>query len=658
VYKLNGTLFASDPNANIGISIYQQGTCYRKPPNNYCPATVIFPTCLLYYNNKLFVIGMSGACTYLENIAYPFPTNTCLSSIDLTSSSCYSVAIDSSTTFFATANNTINQCPQVIAPTGQSVCFALPSTLTTPYPFFATQLNYLSIFDMSGNGFNTLNLGVSPASSYVIRQLNNTSGNIYMGTTFGIIIEYNYSISTGGITFGRLVFYPAPIIDLQIDTNFITLLAGTADGAVLKIGLDTFGINSYNKLPGIISINSLKLLPSYPALRILAKTNSTTFQIFITTTNICNLYYNCFLCASADPTYCSWCNKDSLCRANFTVCGADTVTSFTYNTACPTITNVSPQQGTANGGTVITINGTNLLAGQNVVCNLTGNILYSVNKLSATAVTCTTMQQAAGPYNITLTNNHNWYGNSSFIYSFFNCNSSTNCGSCNMIQSCVWCLSSAACQSQNSVCAFSSSGSCPIISFVTPKSSTTNGNTSVIVIGTLFNASLQLYCNFDFNSSNNTQYTVNASFINSTALNCLTPAHTSGHFVLEITGPNAANKNVSYTTNFTTFEFFECNIFNNCALCVTPDHPLCLWCAANQICTGNIAVCTDNNFYTNNDTQCPSLINIVPPFAGFSGGNSLTVYGSPNSFFNGYNYNCSFGIATVSAVVINNSTLK
>jgi hypothetical protein len=74
---------------------------------------------------------------------------------------------------------------------------------------------------------------------------------------------------------------------------------------------------------------------------------------------------------------------------------------FTYQTG-PAVSSVSPSAGPLAGGTLITLTGTNFVAGASV--DLGSVACTGVTVVSATSITCTTAAQAAGAVNITVTN--------------------------------------------------------------------------------------------------------------------------------------------------------------------------------------------------------------------------------------------------------------
>ena len=71
-------------------------------------------------------------------------------------------------------------------------------------------------------------------------------------------------------------------------------------------------------------------------------------------------------------------------------------------TPAPTVSSVSPNSGSTNGGTSVTITGTNFSAGATVTFG--GTAASNVNLVSSTSITATTPAHAAGAVNVVVTN--------------------------------------------------------------------------------------------------------------------------------------------------------------------------------------------------------------------------------------------------------------
>jgi hypothetical protein len=82
--------------------------------------------------------------------------------------------------------------------------------------------------------------------------------------------------------------------------------------------------------------------------------------------------------------------------------------------AAPTITSISPSSGTPNGGTIVSITGTNFANGATVKFDTSNAIGVTVN--GSTSITATTPVHAAGTVTVTVTNPDSQSGTGSFTY--------------------------------------------------------------------------------------------------------------------------------------------------------------------------------------------------------------------------------------------------
>jgi len=82
--------------------------------------------------------------------------------------------------------------------------------------------------------------------------------------------------------------------------------------------------------------------------------------------------------------------------------GSGTLTNgFTYVSSPPTVTKISPNSGSTNGGTAVTITGTNFISGASVTFG--GAAASNVIVVSGTSITATTPAHAAGAVNVVVT---------------------------------------------------------------------------------------------------------------------------------------------------------------------------------------------------------------------------------------------------------------
>ena len=76
--------------------------------------------------------------------------------------------------------------------------------------------------------------------------------------------------------------------------------------------------------------------------------------------------------------------------------------TYTVTNPAPTVTAITPNSGTANGGTPVTITGTGFLAGATV--SLGGTAATGVTVVNSTSITATTAAHAAGAVSVVVTN--------------------------------------------------------------------------------------------------------------------------------------------------------------------------------------------------------------------------------------------------------------
>ena len=114
----------------------------------------------------------------------------------------------------------------------------------------------------------------------------------------------------------------------------------------------------------------------------------------------------------------------------------------------PTVISITPNSGTANGGTAVTITGTGFLAGATV--KLGGTAATGVTVVSSTSITATTPAHAAGAVSVVVTNSDAQTGTLTNGYTY------------------------------------TTSNPAPTVSAITPNSGTANGGTAVTITGTGF----------------------------------------------------------------------------------------------------------------------------------------------------------------------------
>ncbi len=171
----------------------------------------------------------------------------------------------------------------------------------------------------------------------------------------------------------------------------------------------------------------------------------------------------------------------------------------------PTITSITPNTGTAAGGTSVTITGTGFLAGATV--SLGGTAATNVNVVSSTSITATTPAHAAGAVSVVVTNTDTQTGTLNNGYTY------------------------------------TPSNPAPTVTSITPNTGTAAGGTSVTITGTGFLAGATV-------SLGGTAAT-NVNVVGSTSITATTPAHAAGAVSVVVTNTDAQtgslNNGYTYT---------------------------------------------------------------------------------------------------------------
>jgi len=174
------------------------------------------------------------------------------------------------------------------------------------------------------------------------------------------------------------------------------------------------------------------------------------------------------------------------------------------STPAPTVTSISPNSGTINGGTVVSITGTGFLAGATV--SLGGTAATGVTVVNSTSITATTPAHAAGPVNVIVTNSDTQSGTltQGFTYTTV-------------------------------------SNPPPTLAGVSPASGPAAGGTAVTITGTGFLAGAAV-------SLGGTAAT-GVTVVNSTSITATTPAHAAGTVNVVVT--NSDTQSGTLTLGFT-----------------------------------------------------------------------------------------------------------
>jgi hypothetical protein len=165
---------------------------------------------------------------------------------------------------------------------------------------------------------------------------------------------------------------------------------------------------------------------------------------------------------------------------------------FTYGNPAPTVTSITPNTGTASGGTSVTITGTGFLTGATV--SLGGTAATNVNVVSATSITATTTAHAAGAVTVTVTNTDAQSGSLTNGYTY-------------------------------------SSNPAPTVTSISPNTGLSTGGTAVTITGTGFLAGATV-------SLGGTAAT-GVNVVSSTSITATTPAHAAGAVTVTVTNSDA-----------------------------------------------------------------------------------------------------------------------
>ena len=181
------------------------------------------------------------------------------------------------------------------------------------------------------------------------------------------------------------------------------------------------------------------------------------------------------------------------------------VNGFKYAAAPPppTITSISPNTGSTNGETSVTITGTSFNYGATVTIG--GNLATTIIVVNSTTITARTAAHGAGPVNVVVTN---YNGPSVTLTSGFTYTTG--------------------------------SPTAPAISSITPNSGPTSGGTAVTISGINFAAGATV----TLGGSPATDVTV----VNNTTITATTPAHAAGAVSVVVTNPN--NQTATLTNGF------------------------------------------------------------------------------------------------------------
>jgi hypothetical protein len=499
---------------------------------------------------------------------------------------------------------------------------------------------------------NPISLGLPQYNTFMTK--NPLTNLLYFGTSIGLAFE---QVDSNNSPFTTLLYTGGYSTGIGLDFLFNIAYFSYLDGYIARVNEATFNIPTYYSPSNIPAINYFQLIPTTKSpILFAAYVNSTTINMNSYVTEQCSTLGNtsCNSCMTIDPNYCGWCASSSTCDSyTVSTCPGGVIYNTQYN-LCPQLSSASPLIGNIAGGSIVTITGIGFTNGNPSPLNCVfGSTSVTPNIINNTQITCLSPSGVAGNVTLSVTNNGNQFAPNTFSFQYIDCSQLTSCTSCAAISQCSWCSSTGYCASSNIApinCSrvFNTTAACPRIFSINPSSSNTGGGSNVTVSGLPFYSDIQFQCIFD-------GITVNATFINITAITCVAPVGNVSTTPLTINALNYVNP-IYASNSSVTFEYFECNTFNNCLDCVALRSSQCYWCLATQNCTAANQNCVggiNSTFGT-----CPTIVSINPSISGTNGGGQLTIQGSPSSFVSGYNYKCNFGGSLFNATFVNSSYLQ
>jgi hypothetical protein len=179
--------------------------------------------------------------------------------------------------------------------------------------------------------------------------------------------------------------------------------------------------------------------------------------------------------------------------------------AFSYVVPTPTVTGVSPNSGSAAGGTVVTISGTNFISGAAVTFGSTA--ATSVSVANSTTITATTPANAIGAVTVTVTNAGGSGGSLANAFTYV-------------------------------------AGSAPTVTKVFPNNGPTSGGTGVTITGANFISGATV----TFGTTSATSVTVTSS----TTLLATSPAGTAGAVTVTVTNPGGLSGSLVNSFTYTT----------------------------------------------------------------------------------------------------------
>ena len=220
--------------------------------------------------------------------------------------------------------------------------------------------------------------------------------------------------------------------------------------------------------------------------------------------------------------------------------------------------------------------------------------------------------------------------------------SAYSCSQCMQDPYCGWCYSSGSSGSctQPDACPSAeysfTTGTCPVLQYISPTSGSVTGGTSVTVYGAYFRPSSQYHCRWSVtpSGSSTTPYISSASFVASSHIICITPPvpPAPGYsVVLDILYTASTGSQYNWISGISEYKYYNCSTLP-CDSCTTytatsatsrniGDFKECGWCVMSSTCStnatcvapnGTLALVSSALGWTRSPTPCPATTSAVP----------------------------------------------
>jgi hypothetical protein len=488
-------------------------------------------------------------------------------------------------------------------------------TCTTP----AHAAGAVDVVVTNSNGSDTLTSGFTYHNAPSLTSVSPNNGSPAGGTAVTLTGTDFTTVGTTTVTFGGAS--ATSVVVVNATTITCDTPAGTP-GAVDVVVTNDFGTDTllngftYNNAPSITSVTPADGgIAGGTAVTIAGANFTTTPDTTVTfggtaATNMLVVDANTITCDT--PAHAAGAVDVVVTNSN----GTDTLTNgFTYHNA-PTLTSVTPTDGSTAGGTAVTLTGTDFTTAGTTTVTFGGASATSVVVVNTTTITCDTPAGTAGAVDVVLTND---FGTDTLLGGFTYHNP-------------------------------------PTLTSVTPNNGTTAGGTAVTLTGADFSAIGTTTVTFGGTSA------TSIVVVNTTTITCATPAHAAGAVDVVVTndfgsdtllngftynaGPSITSVtpsdggvaggtavtisgNYFTTTPDTTVTFgglaaTNLNVVNaNTITCDTPAHAAG---AVDVVVTNSNGTDTLTNGFTYHDP--PTLTAVFPTDGPVTGGTAVTLVGT------------------------------